>query len=204
MPNPQRVLLFGARGKLGTAVAQVLTERGHTVIAASRSSVEHRVDITSGQDITRLYEGLEEVDAIATATGHVPYKFLSDMSGSDYEIGFQDKVLAQIEIVRRGLQHVSARGSFTLITGIFSRSPVPMGTAAAMANGAIEGFVRAAAIEIAPQRINAISPTVFTESVAAAGGLCPGFPPVPLAAVAEAYVRSIEGAQTGQIYELGQ
>ena len=71
-----------------------------------------------------------------------------------------------------------------------------------MANGAVEAFVRAAAIEIAPQRINAVSPTIFTESVADYGPYFPGMPPVDLADVALAYVRSVEGAQTGQVYAL--
>ncbi|WP_316959512.1 hypothetical protein [Streptomyces sp. TRM68367] len=55
-------------------------------------------------------------------------------------------------------------GSCTLITGILTREPIPTGSAASMANGALEAFVRAA-MENAPQRINAVSPTVFTESL---------------------------------------
>lgn len=62
--------------------------------------------------------------------------------------------------------------------------------------------MRAAAIEIAPQRINAVSPTVFTEALDVYGDLFPGMGSVPLADVAQAYVRSIEGQQTGQIYAL--
>jgi NAD(P)-dependent dehydrogenase (short-subunit alcohol dehydrogenase family) len=90
-----------------------------------------------------------------------------------------------------------------LITGVLSREPIPTGAAASMTNGAVEAFVRAAAIEIAPQRINAISPTVFTEALDAYGDYFPGFPAIPLADVAQAYVRSIEGRQTGQVFELG-
>ena len=71
-----------------------------------------------------------------------------------------------------------------------------------MAAGAIESFVLAAAIEIAPQRINVVSPTVFTEALDAYGDFFPGFPSVDLAAVVAAYVRSIQGGQTGQIFEL--
>jgi hypothetical protein len=53
-----------------------------------------------------------------------------------------------------------------------------------------------------PQRVNAVSPTVFTESLAQYGDYFPGMPPVDLADVAQAYIRSVEGAQTGQIYAL--
>ncbi|WP_373684908.1 hypothetical protein [Streptomyces lunaelactis] len=82
------------------------------------------------------------------------------------------------------------------------REPVRTSAATALANGAVEAFVRAAAIEIAPQRINAVSPNVFTESLPDYGDYFPGYGSVDLANVAQAYVRSIEGAQTGRIYEL--
>ena len=59
--------------------------------------------------------------------------------------------------------------------------------------------MRAAAIEVAPHRINAVSPTVFTESLAGYGACFLGMPPVDLADVAQACIRSIEGAQTGQV-----
>ncbi|MGO4429875.1 short chain dehydrogenase, partial [Streptomyces sp. MCAF7] len=91
---------------------------------------------------------------------------------------------------------------FTLITGVLAREPIRTGSAASMANGAVEAFVRAAANEIAPQRVNAVSPTVFTESLGEYGAYFPGMQSVDLARVAQAYVRSVEGAQTGQIYAL--
>ncbi|MGI5472844.1 hypothetical protein [Streptomyces sp. CA-132043] len=106
------------------------------------------------------------------------------------------------ELVRQGLAHVAARGSFTLITGVLAHEPIRTGAAASLANGAVEAFVRAAAIEIAPHRVNAVSPTVFTESLDTYGDFFPGMGSVPLERVAQAYVRSVEGAQTGRIHQL--
>jgi hypothetical protein len=62
--------------------------------------------------------------------------------------------------------------------------------------------VIAAALEIAPQRVNAVSPTVFTESLPKYGDVFPGIPPVDLKDVAAAFVRSVEGAETGRIFRL--
>lgn len=104
--------------------------------------------------------------------------------------------------MRLGLEHVSPRGSFTLMSGIPSRDPVVSATAAATVNGAIEAFVRAAAIEIAPRRINAVSPSVFTESLEVYGDFFPGFAPVDVADVARGFRKAIEGAATGQIITL--
>jgi NAD(P)-dependent dehydrogenase (short-subunit alcohol dehydrogenase family) len=72
-----------------------------------------------------------------------------------------------------------------------------------MANGAVDAFVRSAAVEIAPQRVNAVSPTVFTEAIDAYGAFFPGMEPIALTTVANAYVRSVEGADTGRVHQLG-
>ena len=198
-----KILLIGAAGRLGTAVHATLTERGHDVITAGRTTGDLRHDLTDPAQVTELYERAGRLDAVASAAGDVPYRPVTEMSPDDYGSAFRGKVLSQIELVRQGIPRIAERGSFTLITGVLGRDPIPTSSAASMANGAVESFVRAAAIEIAPQRINAVSPTVFTESLADYGDFFPGIEPVDLARVAQAYVRSIEGGQTGQIYELG-
>lgn len=201
-----RILLIGAGGLLGTAVHQALTGRGHEIVTAGRSSGDLRYDITDPAQIAALYEAAGRdghLDAVASAAGSVPYRPVAEMTAQDWTDAFRGKVLSQVELVRQGLGRVSPRGSFTLITGVLARSPIVTGAAASLANGAAEAFVRAAAIEIAPQRINAVSPTVFTEALDVYGDFFPGFAPVGLAEVAQAYVRSIEGAETGRIFELG-
>jgi NAD(P)-dependent dehydrogenase (short-subunit alcohol dehydrogenase family) len=191
-----RILLVGATGTLGTALHKAFAARGHEVIPVSRSS---GYDITDPGRVAAMYADAGPADAVVSAAGHVPFKLISEMTPEDYLAGFRGKVLSQIELVRQGPASVN---SFTLITGVLAREPVPQGSAASMANGAVEAFVRAAAIEIAPRRINAISPTVFTESLGEYGDTFPGMEPVDLARVAQAYIRSVEGAQTGQIYAL--
>lgn len=194
--------MIGAAGKLGAAVTEVLAGRGHEVLTAGRSSGELRYDITDPERITALYERAGRLDAVVSAAGEVPYKPVAEMAPEDYLSAFRGKVLSQLELVRQGVPRIAERGSFTLITGVLAREPILTGSAASMANGAVEAFVRAAAIEIAPRRINAVSPTVFTESLEDYGDFFPGMEPVGLARVAQAYVRSVEGAQTGQIYHL--
>ncbi len=198
-----KILLIGAAGKLGAAVHEALTERGHEVLPVGRSTGGLRFDIADPAQVAALYDAVGQVDAVASAAGDTPFKAVVDMAPADYEAAFRGKVLSQIELVRQGVPRIAERGSFTVITGVLCREPVLTSSAAAMANGAVEAFVRAAAIEIAPQRINAISPTVFTESLDEYGDFFPGMPPVDLAQITQAYVRSIEGAQTGRVYELG-
>ncbi|MCB0914816.1 MAG: hypothetical protein KDC23_03840 [Actinobacteria bacterium] len=63
--------------------------------------------------------------------------------------------------------------------------------------------MRAAAIELPRAiRINSVSPTAVTESMPTIGALFAGFKSVPAADAALGYVRSVEGAQTGQVYRM--
>ncbi|MEN2421832.1 short chain dehydrogenase [Streptomyces rimosus] len=201
-----KILLIGATGKLGTAVHKTLAGRGHEIITVGRSGGDLRLDIGDPTQVTEVYDRAAErigaLDAVVSAAGDTPFKPVAEMTAEDYAAGFRGKVLSQIELVRQGTARISARGSFTLITGVLARDPIPTGSAAAMANGAVESFVRAAAIDIAPQRVNAVSPTVVTESLPDYGAFFPGIASVGLDQVAAAYVRSVEGGQTGQVYEL--
>jgi NAD(P)-dependent dehydrogenase (short-subunit alcohol dehydrogenase family) len=197
-----KILLIGATGTLGTAVLKTLTARGHEVLSVGRTGGDLRYDIADPEQTAELYERVGRLDAVVSTAGDVPWKPLTEMTPEDYQAAFRGKVLSQVDLVRQGVARVAERGSFTLITGVLAHEPIPTGSAASMANGAVEAFVRAAAIEIAPQRINAVSPTVFTESLAEYGDYFPGMRSVDLADVAQAYLRSVEGALTGQVFRL--
>lgn len=197
-----KIMVVGASGTLGSAVRETLSERGHYLVTVGRTSGDIRCDMTQPDQLARMWEAAGTVDAVAVAAGEVPFASLAELDAGHYTAGFEGKALSQINLVRSGLAHVAARGSFTLIAGILSREPIVTGAAAAVANGAVEAFVRAAALEIAPRRINAVSPSVISESLDDLGDLFPGYEPVDSADVAWAYVKSIEGAATGEIFNL--
>lgn len=197
-----KVLVIGGTGALGRGVVTALSPR-HEVIVASRSG-DHRVDITDPASITRLYDSVGQVDAVACAAGVTPFRPLAELSRRDFLNGLGDKFLGQVELVRQGLDRLSDGGSFTLIAGVTSAEPILTGAVAGAVNGAVEAFVRCAAIEL-PRglRINAISPTVLEESWEAYSDSFPGYRPTPGAEVGRAYLKSISGAQTGQVYRVG-
>ena len=198
-----RILLVGATGTIGKAVRSILIERKHDVVSAGRHSGDKRVDMADPGQISGLYEQLAGIDAVAVAAGGSVFKPLEHLTVDDLDFTYRSKARGQLELVRQGLRHIPAAGSFTLVTGLLSREPVLGSTAVSFANGAIEAFVRAAAIEMAPRRINAVSPGVVAESEDDYDRDFPGIIPVPVAQVAAAYVRSIEGRDTGRIYTVG-
>jgi NAD(P)-dependent dehydrogenase (short-subunit alcohol dehydrogenase family) len=198
-----KVLVVGATGTVGSAVAQALAERQHDVVRVGRTSGDFQVDITSDASVDALYAKVGRVDAIVSAAGGLFLGPLPEMLPANFNVGLQDKLLGQVRLALLGQHVLNDGGSITLTTGI--DEPIHQGANAMAVNAAVEGFVRGAAIEL-PRglRINAVSPTVLVESLSNYGPFFPGFDAVPAARVAQAYVRSVEGPQTGRIYRVWQ
>lgn len=193
-----KVLVIGATGSIGGVVAATLDVRGHEVVRASRSG-EQNVDVTDPASIRSLFERVGPVDAVVVAVGSVPFKPLTDLDRDDYLAAFTGKTLAQLDVVRVALDHVTDGGSVTLTSGVLAREPIATGAAAAIANGALESFVITAAAE-APRgiRINAVSPDVLANSPGYFSTF-PGHRPVTDDEVGQAYVRAVEGIVSGRV-----
>jgi NAD(P)-dependent dehydrogenase (short-subunit alcohol dehydrogenase family) len=197
-----RVLVVGASGTIGRAVVAELRER-HEIVAAGRESGDVRVDITDKASIRAAFEAAGPIDAVVSAAGKVKFAPFAEMEDADYRIGLADKLMGQVNLVLIGREFIADGGSFTLTTGVLDSDPIRMGSSASMVNGAVNAFVVAAAIEM-PRglRINVVSPGVITEAMPDYAPFFRGFEPVPAARAALAYAKSVEGAQTGQVYRV--
>jgi NAD(P)-dependent dehydrogenase (short-subunit alcohol dehydrogenase family) len=195
-----KILVVGASGTMGKAVVDELKQR-HEVITASRSSGDHKVDLTDLQSIRTLFEQVGKVDAVVSTAGRVHFGPLLEMTPEQLHVGLSDKLMGQVYLALEAARHLNPGGSVTLVAGTLSRDPIRFGASASLVNGALEGFVRAAAIEFPPgTRINLVSPTVLRESMDTYGAYFRGSEGVPTKRVALAFSKSIEGAQTGQVY----
>ncbi len=197
-----KVLLVGAHGVIGSAVAKELGAR-HTLVSAGRNRGDVKVDLTNSASIRRMFEQVGRVDAVISAAGNVHFAPLEEMSEEQFGIGLKDKLMGQVNLAMISRNWLNDRGSITLTGGILAEQPIRYGSSASMVNAALEGFVRAAAIEL-PRglRINLVSPTVVQESMPQFGPFFRGFEAVPAARVALAYSRGVEGLQTGQVYRV--
>jgi NAD(P)-dependent dehydrogenase (short-subunit alcohol dehydrogenase family) len=195
-----RLLVIGGTGTIGRAVVNELASR-HEVIIASMTKSDVQVDISDSNSIERMYKKVGTIDGVISTTGKVHFGALEEMNDVLFSIGLNSKLMGQVNLVLMGLKYMNDGGSFTLTSGILNRDPIRLGSSAAMVNGAIDGFVKSAAIEMPKGlRINAISPTVVAESMDKYADFFRGFIPVPVTQVALAYAKSVEGAQTGQVY----
>ncbi len=190
-----KVLVIGATGTIGKAVANLFREKGHEVIEASRSS-QHSIDLTDASSIDRFYENLDEVDAIITAAGDAAFVALDKLTEEQIQLSLNSKLMGQINAVRKGVNKLRPGGVAVITGGILAYSPAPQTSMIAMVNLGLEGFAKGAALDLTDgKRIVIIHPPWVAET-AKAYGMDPT--PWPNAAkVAEAYLSAVEGVKTG-------
>ncbi|MCI0993119.1 short chain dehydrogenase [Pseudomonas corrugata] len=198
-----KILLIGANGTIGSAIANELSPR-HEIIRIGRNSGELHVDISDSASIRALFEKTGPFDALICAAGSVTFAPLGDMTEESFALGLKDKLMGQVNLLLIGREFANDGASFTFTTGVLSHDPIKSGASAALVNGALDSFVRAAAIEL-PRglRVNSVSPNVLLESMDKYAPYFRGYKPVPAADVALAYAKSVEGLQTGQTFHVG-
>jgi NADP-dependent 3-hydroxy acid dehydrogenase YdfG len=168
-----------------------------------RKSGDFQVEIENRESVRKLYQAVGPFDAVAIATGEVAFAPLSELTAEKWQFSLGSKLMGQISLVQEAIPFINERGSFTLVSGVLNEEPIFAGVAGATVSGALEGFVRAAAVELPKGlRINVVSPTILKESEAQFGPFFSGVIPVEGWRVAQAYKRAILGVQTGRVYKV--
>jgi len=195
-----KLLLIGATGTLGAAVAAALASR-HEVLGVTRHSQPLGVDIASPESIRALFAAAGPLDGVVSASGAARFKPLDQLGDDDFDFSLRNKLMGQVNVVREALRHVRPGGVVVVTSGSLARTPMVGSGAVSLVNAGLEGFVRAAALE-APRgiRVNAVSPPWATETLKQYGMDDPGGA-LPAAVIAQAYVRAVEGDMTGQAIE---
>jgi len=198
MNSRKKIIIVGASGTMGTYLAKAL-ESDHDIVKASSKGSDYQIDITSTSSIEKFYKAVGNFDALVSTAGPTyvgPWKNLTD---KEFRKGIEGKMMGQINLVLIGQHYINRKGSFTLISGALTHEPQLHFANASAANGAIDGFVRAAAIELENGiRINAVSPTVIEDSPQYFP-FFPGEMPVTMKQLEYGFRKSIFGANTGEI-----
>jgi NAD(P)-dependent dehydrogenase (short-subunit alcohol dehydrogenase family) len=165
----KKALVFGGTSGIGLAAAKQLAGLGASVVAISRSPDRARdiapgialrtCDVRDGGAVTALCAEFAPYDIlVSAATGgeRAAGPFLSmDMEG--YKKSF-DKLWGYANVVRYGTEHLAKDGCIVRVSGAPARRARPGQIALSSVGGAVEAFVRGVAPEIAPRRINVVSP----------------------------------------------
>ncbi|WP_261844851.1 short chain dehydrogenase [Aliamphritea ceti] len=159
-----KILLIGATGTIGKAVADKLAAE-HQIIRAGYSDGDVRVDLGNSDNIRSMFKTTGKVDAIISTAGLASFAPLQQLQDSDYQLALNNKLMGQINLIRIGSEYVSDGGSVTLTSGVLSKEPIPGSASIAMANGALESFVLAAALEETRINLNVVAPAFVKETM---------------------------------------
>jgi len=195
-----KIIIVGANGAVGKTAVDALSAR-HEIVKVGRSSGDVQADIEDIDSIRAMYQQVGKVDAVVSAVGHGHFGGVDEMTPEQFMTGIKHKLLPQVNLVLEGFAYINDGGSFTLTSGVLNRDPIPGGSCAAAANGALDGFVLGAAVDM-PRgiRINAVSPEVLETSREKYDGFFRGHVHVSSEDVGLAYSKAVEGCLSGQVF----
>ena len=194
-----KILVIGATGTIGQAVAQRLGS-DHLIIAAGHSDGDIQVDLAEADSIRAMFEKVGMVDAVISTAGQANFVPLNEHKDSDYQLAINNKLMGQVHLLHLGQAHIKPGGSITLTSGVLSRQPVPGSASISMVNGALESFVKAAALELDQLRINVVAPVFVKETMAMMGMDTAGG--ITAADTAKAYEAAVTGTMHGETLDI--
>lgn len=199
-----KILIIGGNGTIGKKVNAYFSKKHETVIVGRRDG--HVVaDIADSTAIKTMFEKVGKIDSIICAAGEAKWAPFNDLSEEDYYIGIKSKLMGQVNLTRLGKDYLNPNGSITLTTGILADDPVTLTASAAMVNGAIHSFAKAAALELENGiRINVVSSGLVEDAVDKYRDYFPGHNAIPMDKVVNGYVRSVEGMGNGEVIRIYQ
>ena len=181
----KRAIVLGGTSGIGLAATRQLEAAGASVLACSRSdsnlasaraatgdAVSFRaIDVLDRDALTALFESEAGFDILvnaATGGERASGPFLQmDLDG--FQGSFR-KLWGYTNSVRLGTEHMAEDAAIVLVSGYPAKKSNPGSSAIATVGNAVEGFVRAVAPELAPRRINVVSPGVIDTPMFAASG----------------------------------
>ena len=194
-----KILIIGGNGTIGKKVSSYFKSK-HTVLIGGRTSGDVIIDMTSSDAIEKELQKIENLDAIVSIAGEAKWDKFENLSEEDYYIGIRSKLMGQVNLVRIGSKYLNKQGSITLSTGILADDPVEKTASAAMVNGGLHSFVKAASLEMPNEiRLNVVSLGMVEDAYEKYKDYFPGHYPVPMDRAINAYARSVEGKVRGEI-----
>jgi NAD(P)-dependent dehydrogenase (short-subunit alcohol dehydrogenase family) len=166
----QKVVVFGGASGAGLASAKALAGSGADVVIAGRGASKlttkdfrysaHEVDGKDVAAVQRFFDQLGPIDHLVITAGQTNRggSFLEQITGESFRETFDGKFWVQITAAHAGARHIRRGGSLTFFSGGASRKAMKGMVNIAAVNGALDAVVPALALELAPTRVNAVSP----------------------------------------------
>jgi len=174
----QIVVVVGGSSGIGLATAAMAKADGAEVIIASRSAEKLKAaadkigvkaipaDVTSDDSVANLFKQCGPVDHVVVTAAQLKTGPFKTVSMDDVRSTMEGKFWGAWRCARAA--EIRAGGSLTLVSGFLSIRPRPAAAIVGAANGALESLTRSLALELAPVRVNCVSPGLIDTPIRAA------------------------------------
>ncbi|MFD4642550.1 SDR family oxidoreductase [Lentzea sp. NPDC058436] len=152
-----KVLVVGRDSGIAGAVAAKVRAAGGTVVLAGRNQDEH-VDLTDESSVAALADRIGGVDHVVSTASARARGTVADLDRDAVRASFDVKVVGAILLARHFAPRMPRGGSFVFLSGASARKVMPGMLAVGATNAALDAVTRGLAVELAPIRVNAISP----------------------------------------------
>ena len=174
----KKVVVVGGSSGIGLSTAEMAKRAGAEVVIASRSAEKLNAaagklsvkaiatDVTSDESVTNLFKQCGPVDHVVVTAAQLRTGPFKTVSMDDVRATMEGKFWGAWRVARAA--EIRAGGSLTLVSGFLSIRPRPNSAIVGASNGALESLTRALALELAPVRVNCVSPGVIDTPIRAA------------------------------------
>jgi NAD(P)-dependent dehydrogenase (short-subunit alcohol dehydrogenase family) len=171
----KKVIIIGASSGMGLATAMRLQLKGAHIVMVGRNKEKLQdaaksvtkdqdqltiiaADMTTSEGRETIMKASGAIDHLVVTAADLAYMPIKDFTTEAAEQVVRSKLLAPLFLAQAVLPILAKNGSITFVSGIAAERPIPGGALTGAVNGGLNALVRGMAIELAPIRVNTVSP----------------------------------------------